>query len=454
MTAERYRPTLFTSSALTALIIPLIIEQALAISVGMIDTVMISSLGEAAVSSVSLVDMVNVLIINLFSALATGGAVIAAQHLGAREKEDARFAAKQFLVVTALISLVVTAVCLVAKRPLLRLFFGEVEEEVMTGCLTYFQITALSFPCIAVYNGCAALFRAMGNSRISMLSSMMSNGINMAGNALLIYVVRWGIAGAALATLFARFCAMLLVLVLIGNPKNDIYIKWKEKFRFHLPTVGKILTIGIPSSIENCLFQLGRTLVVSIISGFGTVQIAANAVANTLDGMSVIAGSAMGLAMITVVGQCVGARDLRQTKWYIRRLMVITYLVHWALDIPLLILLPHLIGFFNLSAEAAALARVLVWIHVGFGLLVWPLSFTLPNAFRAAGDVRFTMLVSVLSMAIFRISLSYVLGVVLEMGAVGVWIGMCVDWICRVGLFLWRYLSGRWMGHANFTEMQ
>lgn len=437
--------TLFENRDLKRLIIPLIIEQALTLSVGMVDTMMIASLGEAAMSGVSLVDMINALLINVFGALATGGAVVVAQCIGARKRKEANAATGQLLLVVLAVSLAVMALCLWLNTPIIRLFFGSIEADVMQSCQVYFFITALSFPFLSVSSGCGAVFRSIGRSNVTMYASLLSNVLNLLGNAIFIYAIPCGVAGAAGATVFARFAAMVMLLVLLTNPKNGVYIDFKQKFRVEWPVVKNILHIGIPSGIENSLFSLGRVLVVSIISGFGTVQIAANAVANNIDGMGCIAGSAMNLAMITVAGQCVGAGDMGQTRYYIKKLMKITYALHITWNLILFAALPVILLFYNLSPETYRLSWILIGIHNGLGMLLWPMAFTFPNALRAANDVRFTMVASVFSMFAFRISLSFVLGMLLGMGAIGVWIAMVVDWLFRILCFALRYKSGKWM---------
>ena len=435
---------LFTNTDLRKLIIPMIIEQTLLISVGMIDTVMISGVGEAQVSGVSLVDMINNLIICIFAALATGGTVVVSQFLGAKDKKSANSSASQLLAVTFLIALGVTALCLAFNGQIIRLFFGKIEPDVYEACETYFEITALSFPFLAVYNCAAALFRAIGNSKISMYASFFSNVLNGIGNYILIYVLSLGVAGAAIATTFSRFVSMFFILVLLTNKKNDVFIDFRQKFRFDKKLVGRILYIGVPSSVENSVFELGRILVVSIISAFGTTQIAANAVANTMDGMGCITGKSMGLAILAVIGRCVGTGDYDVVKYYIKKLMKITYLMHGAWNVLLLATLPLTIRIFHLSPETQSLALLLIFIHNGYGIIMWPAAFAFPNALRAANDVKFAMVLSISSMFMFRLTLSLILGKYLGMGAVGVWIGMCVDWTFRASLFFARYKSGKW----------
>ncbi len=435
---------LFSREDIRKLIIPLLIEQFLAVMVGMADIVMVSSAGETAVSGVSLVDLINVLIINIFAALGTGGAVVASQLIGARENERARASANQLIYITALASVVIMVVCLLVRVPLLRLLFGSVDDAIMDSALIYFTISAVSYPFIALYNSGAALFRAMGNSRISMITSAVMNLLNIAGNALFVYGFHMAAGGVALSSLLSRIVAAAVVLKLLHNQKNVIYVEKLLRFKIDPRMIKRILGVGIPSSLENSVFQLGRLLLVSMISTFGTAQIAANAVANTLDGFSIIPGQAMGLALITVIGRCVGADDWDQVRFYLKRLMKLTYLAFWAVDLFLLLMLPVILPFYNLSDEAYQLSRTLVMIHCICGMAIWPLSFTLPNALRAANDVRFTMVISIFSMLVFRIGFSRVLGINFGLKIIGVWIGMVIDWIFRSICFCLRVRKKIW----------
>ena len=406
---------LFTNRQLLTLLWPLIIEQALEILVGMADTVMVSSVGEAAISGVSLVDMINQLIITLFGALATGGAVVTSQHLGAKRREEAAHSAGQLVTLSAILGVGVAAFCLITRTAQLRLFFGTITDDVMQACLTYFTITALSFPFLALYNAGAAIFRSTGNSAVSMKVSVIVNAINFCGNALCVFVLQI-------------------------TPRSVTRLEGK--------TVKSILYIGVPSAFENSLFQLGRVLVVSMISLFGTVHISANAVANNLDAIGCIVGNAMGLAMITVVGRCVGAQDFEQTKYYTKKLLLWDYIAQGAVNVTVLLLLNEILSMYTLTPETRALAFTLVMIHNGFSILLWPASFVLPNALRAANDVRYTMVVATISMLVWRMGLSWVLCVNMGMGAVGVWYAMLVDWVCRVICFVARFATGAWKKNA------
>lgn len=434
---------MFSNKDLKKLIVPLVFEQALTMTVGMADAMMISSVGEAAVSGVSLVDMFNNLIIGILAALATGGAVVTAQFIGARKPQEACKSAKQLLVTTTVITVLVSVLIALCNQGVLRLLFGKIEADVFRNAQIYLLLSTISFPFLALYNACAALFRSMGNSQITLKVSLVMNIINVVGNAVCIYYLKMGVAGVAIPSLLSRIYAALALYVLLKKPNQQIYLD-KTPYRFDWNVVRKIFYIGIPSGIENGIFQLGRVLVVSIIAGFGTVQIAANGVANSLDGMGCIIGQAMGLAMITVIGQCVGAGDLEQVRYYTKKLLALNYLYSALLNGSILIGLPWILQLYGLAPETTRLSYILVMIHNGFAILMWPASFVLPNMLRACNDVKFTMFVSIFSMFAFRIGFSLFLGAKLGYGAIGVWIAMVLDWIFRIICFLLRYKSGVW----------
>ena len=435
---------LFSTRALCALILPLMVEQLLAVTVGMADTMMVSRVGEAAVSGISLVDSVNVLLIQVFAALATGGAVVVSQYLGRRDRQSACAAARQLIWITALLATVIGAVVLVGNRWILQFVFGRVEPAVMENAMTYFWLSALSYPFIAVYNAGAALFRSMGNSKVSMMTSFIINIINIGGNAILIYGFHWGTAGAGTATLVSRAVAAVVMVVLLHHRNNPVYLEGLLRPYLDRKLAGSILKVGIPNGVENGMFQVGKLLVAGLISSFGTAAIAANAVCNSIAGFPIIPGSAIGLALITVVGQCVGAQRYEEAKQYIHKLTGLAYLFMFFFNALIAIFCSQIVGFFSLSAEATDTAvQIMLW-HSLFCAVFWPAAFTMPNGLRAANDVRFTMTVSILSMWICRICMSYILGTVLGMGALGTWFAMFLDWIVRIVFFAVRLHSNKW----------
>lgn len=434
---------LFSKKDLRKLIIPLILEQTLAITVGMADTMMISSAGEAAVSGVSLVDMFNNLIISVLAALATGGAVVTSQCIGAGRREEACRSARQLVFTEAAITIGISVLVLLFHRQILGLFFGQIEADVMQNAIIYLIISVFSFPFLAVYDSCAALYRSMGNAQITLKISLLMNVINVVGNAIGVYVLKLGVAGVAIPSLVSRGVAGVVLFTLLHNPDNLVFLT-RGKFKVDATIVKRILFIGIPSGIENGIFQLGRVLVVSIIAAFGTSQIAANGVANSLDSMGCIVGQAMSLAMITVIGRCVGAGEEGQVRYYTKKLLGETYFYTAVINSIILLLLPWILQIYGLGEETTRLSYILVMIHDGMAIFLWPASFVLPNMLRACNDVKYTMVVSIFSMITFRIGFSYVFGVHMGWMAVGVWAAMVIDWVFRVLCFVGRYLAGTW----------
>lgn len=439
---------LFDNKALKALIVPLIVEQLLAVLVGMADSIMIASVGEAAVSGVSLVDSVIILLFNVFSALATGGAVVAGQYLGQKRNKDACEASHQLVYFTTFVAIGIMILCYLCKPFILNTVFGQIAPDVKAHANTYLIITLLSIPFMAIYCSGAAIFRAMGNSKVSMKVSMIMNAINVTGNAILIYGFHFGTAGVAIPTLVSRIVASFLIMMMLTNGKHLLSIPRKISYHFNWTMVKKILYIGVPNGMENSMFQLGKIIVLSLVSTFGTSAIAANAVSNTVAGFQVLPGMAISLAVTTVVSQCIGAGDEKQAEYYTKKLHIITYACIFVTVGIIYVAMPTILKLYNLSPETAREATRILNFHGLCCCIIWPIAFTLPSVFRAAGDVKFSMTVSIVSMWVCRILFSYIIGKYMGVGVFGIWVAMVLDWIFRAILFAWRYHSGRWKGRA------
>lgn len=440
----------FSNEDLKKLIVPLIIDQFLQAFVGLADSIMVASVGEAAVSGVSLIDTVMVLIINIFTALATGGAVIAGQFIGKQKEAEACKATNQLLLFTVKSSVVVMALGYLGRNVILHGIFGKIDADVMYNCNIYLLIVFASIPMIAVYNAGAAIFRSMGNSTIAMITSLIMNAVNLGGNAVLIYGCHRGIEGVAIPTLVSRCVAAAIILVLLNNQSRQIHIFHPFSFHTDWNLLKKILYIGIPNGLENSMFQLGKILVLSLVTSFGTASIAANAVSNNIAMFAVLPGMSIGFAMLTVSAQCVGAGDFEQVKYYTKKLMKLTYICLILMNILVVLLLPFIIKVYGLSAEASEYARRILIYHSCCVVTIWPLSFSLANTLRAAADVKYTMILAIVSMWTFRIGFSYILGSYLKWGVFGIWVAMTIDWLFRSICFTIRYLGGKWK-HASLV---
>lgn len=454
---------MFSNRQIASLIWPLLIEQILNTTVGIADVIMVSTLGEAAVSGVSLVDSINILLFGLLTALGTGGAVVASQYFGRKDSRMAEKTAIQLIYAMLIVSSVMTFVMIVFRAQILSAVFGQVEESVMTASLEYFWITMLALPGIALYCGIAAIFRAQGNSRVSMYASTVGNTINIGGNAICIFALKMGVEGVAIPTTLSRIGAALLLTFWMLQEKpyhgqKPVSIRKIFRTPVEFSLIKKILQIGIPSGLENSIFQIGKILVLSLISTFGTTAIAANATANSLATIEILAPNAINIAMLTVIGQCCGAGDERQAMYYTKKMMAIAYISMLVWNIPFLLSLKGILTFYHLSKETTELAWWITMCHGVLGIFFWPMSFTLPNALRAANDATFTMIVSIISMFTIRIGMSYVfkytqifgliplMGWSASYGALGTWIAMALDWVARSSFFIGRIVSGKWKG--------
>lgn len=449
MEMQEKKALLFSNKDLKKLIWPLIIEQLLTVTVGMMDTVMIASVGESAVSAVSLVDSIMILIIQIFAAIATGGAVVAGQFLGAKEEDCACQSANQLVLFISVLSVAVMGLVYLLRGFILHQVFGKITAEVMAHSSTYLDIVSLSIPFIALYNGGAALFRTMGNSRISMYTSLLMNAINITGNAIMIYGLHMGVAGAAIPTLVSRIVAAVVMIVLLLNPKQLVHLKRPFSLKFESMLIKRILYIGVPNGLENSMFQLGKILLLSLVSGFGTAAIAANAVSNTLATFMTLPGMAIGFAIITVVSRCIGAGDYKQARYYTRKLIKITYLALLLTNALIILGLPAVLSLYHLSDITASMTTQIIFSYAAATIVIWAPAFSLPNTLRAANDVKFSMVVSILSMWIFRIGFSFLLAKNMGLGVFGVWISMYIDWLVRSILFVLRYKGVSWYRYTG-----
>lgn len=435
---------MFSNAQLRRLIFPLLIEQLQAMLVGMVDTVMVSSAGEAAISGVSIVNDLNNLVIALLSALAGGGAVIVSQYLGHGDRELTRKAASQLVMIAFMISTVLGLFCVAFHTGILQVLYGSVEADVMTSAKEYFWITALSFSFLGVYNSAAALFRSMNETRSTMNVSILMNVINVIGNYIGVYVLHLGAAGVAWPTLISRIVAAVVMVGMAFNPRRAISIAWNDILAWNRELIRKILSIAVPNGIENGLFQLGKVIVSIFVATYGTSQIAANGVSNSLSTLCYVSEMAIQLASVTVIGQCVGANDYEQAEYYVHKLIRIAWIMAAVNNLLVYIAMPYALSLYSLSSETLKIAETILTMECIAVTTIHAPAFVLPTCIRAAGDAKYTMYVGVGSMFGARVLSAYLLGTVLGMGVVGTRIGMYIDWGVRIIFFVYRWRSGKW----------
>ena len=436
---------MYTKEQLRRLLIPLMFEQVLNALMGSVDTIMVTNIGSAAISAVSLVDSLNILIINVFAAMATGGAIVCAQYLGSEQKEKANQALEQLIFTVALISLIITIPCILFRRPLLTLIFGSVEKSVMNNSLSYLFITALSYPFIALYNAGAASFRTSQNSRLPMAIAFGSNILNIIGNVFFIFTLNLGVAGAALSTLLSRIISAAIILVLLKQPKQDLCIHSYLQIHPEFTTIKRILKIGIPTGIENGMFQFGKLVIQSTVSTMGTTAIAAQAMVAMLESFACQASIGVGLGMMTVVGKCVGAKKYEQAKHYTVSLTKFAWVVCFICCAIIVLPIKQITTLAGMEPESAKLAIWLTRIVFAYKMIFWTTSFLPSYGLRAAGDVKFSMITSTVSMWVCRVVVTIFLVHQFHMGPLAVWIGMGADWTVRSIIFIARFKSNKWL---------
>ena len=440
-----YGNLLFPRRALWMLLIPLIIEQMLNSLMGMVDTLMVSRVGAEAISAVSLVDSINNLVLQVFAAMAAGAAIICSQYLGRKDEKGCNDAAKQIVLTVVVISSVIMIIGVGFRKPLLHLIFGSVEEAVMTNAQMYFLITALSYPFIALFQAGAAFYRACGNSKFTMKTALIANVANIVGNTLFIFILQMGAAGAAISTLISRALCAFVVFYALRKPGYAIQLKNYFSIRPDLNLIVKILAIGIPSGIENGMFQFGKLAIQSTVSSLGTAAIAAQAMTIIFENVNGMAAVGIGIGLMTVVGQSIGAGRQEEAKYYIVKLagyaevaMIISCILVYIAARPVTVLA-------GMSEESTALCMQMILAITIVKPLLWVPSFTPPNGLRAAGDVRFSMITATLTMWLCRVALSIFLMRVVKTGPIGVWYGMFVDWGVRGVIFTIRFVRGKWL---------
>ncbi|GFZ30167.1 MATE family multidrug exporter [Clostridium zeae] len=444
MEAALEKKRFFSNHDLVTLFLPLIIEQGLEYTVGMAASMMVAQVGESAVSGVSLVDFIMALIISIFAALATGGAVIAGQYLGRKDNVKATKAANQLVKCSLLLSVVITVLLYIFKPLILNHLFGAITKEVSDAADHYFMIVAISVPFLALYNSGAAIFRTIGNSKLPMKIMIVMNIINVAGNALLVSGFHMGVTGVAIPTLVSRIGAAVIILFMAHKNDCELRISKFLAEKFDKAMIKRILNIGAPFGFENGMFYLGRLIVLSIVSMFGTASIAANSVAGTIVMFEVLPGMAMNLGLSVIISRCVGAGDFEQAKYYKKKVRTIIHLGFIISSVIVLLLMPMIMHVYNLSADATSMTWKIVIAHAVLMILIWPSGYMLPIVFRGAGDAKFPMVVSILSMIFCRIALSYVFAIGFHMGMLGTWVAMFVDWIIKSMIFEFHYKNDKW----------
>lgn len=436
---------MFSNKDLRNMIVPLFFEQLLVMLVGIMDTFIVSYAGEAAVSGVSLVNSFNTIFIYLFTALASGGAVVISQYIGSQDKKNSILSSSQLLMFSCIFSCILSVVVLLFQRPILSGLFGRVDKEVMDACMTYLRISAYSYPFIAIYNAGASLYRSMAKTKTTMNISLVSNLINVIGNYIGVFVLHAGVAGVAVPSLLARAFSAIVITFLCLNRQLVTYYAKEDIFTWDGTMLKRMLKIAVPNGIENGIFQFVKVALSSVVALFGTYQIAANGIAQSIWSLAALMGVALGPVYITVIGQCMGKQDTAQAKYYFKKLNRMALVLSLIWNVLIFLITPGWMKFYQVSQETIQMVIYLVAIHNFFNAFVYPFSGPLSNGLRAAGDVKFTMIVSVASTVLGRFIFSLLFAIYFNLGVIGIALAMCLDWSVRAVIFYLRYRSDKWM---------
>ena len=435
---------MFSNKDLRNMIVPLFFEQLLVMLVGIMDTFIVSYVGEAAVSGVSLVNSFNTIFIYLFTALASGGAVVISQYIGSQDKKNSILSSSQLLMFSCIFSCILSVVVLLFQRPILSGLFGRVDKEVMDACMTYLRISAYSYPFIAMYNAGASLYRSMAKTKITMNISLVSNLINIIGNYIGVFVFHAGVAGVAVPSLLARVFSAIVITVLCFNRQLVTYYSKEDIFTWNGAMLKRILKIAVPNGIENGIFQFVKVALSSVVALFGTYQIAANGIAQSIWSLAALMGVALGPVYITVIGQCMGKKDTAQAKYYFKKLNRLSLVLSVIWNMLIFFITPGWMKFYQVSEETIQMVIYLVAIHNFFNAFIYPFSGPLSNGLRATGDVKFTMVVSIASTVLGRFIFSLLFAIYFNLGVIGIALAMCLDWSVRAVIFYLRYRSDKW----------
>lgn len=438
---------LFSNRSLLQLFYPIVLEQLLIIFAGFTDSIMAASLGEAAVSGVSMIDNIVVLLILVFTALASGGAVLMGQYLGRGDLSQAQESGRQTVWISALLSLVLMAAFYGARTLIFTDLYGGTEPDVMRSATDYFNVIGLSIPFVALNQAGSAIFRTAGNTKFPMLVVLGTDIFNVFGNYTAIFILRWGVTGTAISTLLSRMISAAVVLYVAQHANFSLRLPNIFRGRLEKSLIYRILKVGIPFSIENGLFQLGKIVVYSVVTGFGTSAIAAYAVGTTLTGFQALPGVAMNTGSTTVISRCLGAGKIEQSRYYTKKIILWIMVADLSATILLFLLWPGFVHIYDFPAATMDLVfQTLLW-HGVLEVLIWPLTFTLPVVFRSAGDARFAMIVGVISMMAIRVGGAYVLCGPLHCGMMGAWYAMFLDWVVRAVIYVPHYLNRSYLRH-------
>ena len=424
---------------------PLLTEQFLQLVVGLADAMIGSHAGEAAISGISLVATIYAVFLFAFNALGVGGSVIISQYLGSGQEKKADETGAQLYRLSALFSIICMVITLIFGRTILHGLYWKVTPEVMQAAETYLYILSFSLPLNALYNAGAAIFKSNGLTRTTMYITVGINLINIVGDLLGVFVLHAGVAGVAWPTTISWGVAMAVITWLCMQKKaGKTTLRLSEVLRRDPVIEKQILSVAIPNVVENSLFQASKVVLAGVIATFGTTQLAANGIGQTIWNLSAMIGLAVGAVYTTVIGHTTGAGDMEASEYYLYKLTRITVVLSTLWNLALTLSLPLYMDFYSTTPEVRALVISTTVLHNIFTAFVSPLAQSMPCGFKAAGDVRYPMVTSLVCTCGIRVAFTFLLGVWLQMGLMGYMWAMCIDWSVKAVLMVIHAARGSW----------
>ncbi len=430
-----------------AIILPIFVDSTFIVLMALMNTAMVSSSGVAAVSAVSMVDSINIFIVSLFMAVATGGTVIVAQYKGSGNVQMLPKVASQSISAIALLSVVLSAVLIMLHQPILNGLFGKADADVLHNARIFLIGSCLSYPFFGIYQAIAGALRGVAQTKACLVLSLILNLTYLLLNVILIKGFDMGVVGLSISLIIARVLGMVVAFVYLLKYNQTLRVRLKDMLQLQWGILKKIMFIGLPFAAEQMFFNGGKLLTQTFIVQLGTLAITVNAISGSLSMLFQIGGSALSASIVTVVGQCIGRGDIQDARKFIRSFMWLSSIFFVVIGAVLLAIFPLLVGMYAPPAEIVPDIFELLLLIAIVQPIMWSLSFIMPAALRAAGDSRFTSVASLLTMWLFRIILGYILGITLGMGIMGVWIAMVAEWGVRSIIFGWRFRGNKWYRH-------
>ncbi|MFD1465191.1 MATE family efflux transporter [Lapidilactobacillus mulanensis] len=426
---------------------PVIFDQFFLVAFNFINTAMISSSGEAAISAVNMVGSINVFLIQIFVAVGLGGTVLIAQYFGRKEYQMLGKVVNGTVFGAILVATSLALLFLLGHNLILNLLFGDAEKAVMDNARLYMVGVLISYPFEATVEGVNGSLRGIGRTKNSLQLSLVMNLLNLLFNFVFIIYFKMGVLGLVVSLNLSRWLASAFAGVTLFRHRDLFSLKWSSMKQPDFRMIKRVVTVCIPFAAESFFFNGGKIIMQMMIVSLGTQVIATNAIASSWVQLSEIVPTALGTALVPIVGQCIGRKNIKDARKITKSFVSLGILAYVIGEIILFLSFNKGIALFHPSDVIKPRIFELYLIFAVGHLLVWCISFTLPSALRAAGDAKFTTMVSLITMWGIRVGIGYLVGIVFGYGLPGIYFVWVCEWAVRGTIFLLRFRGKRWYVH-------